>query len=91
VNRPFSCNIGKRIDVSCTLEPLNRGGKTMFKPTKAMFRSVQCRLKGHVYVDSRSQPGTRVCVRCQDRQPFEGLREPSGDGDPSADSRTGQD
>ncbi len=63
----------------------------MFKPTKAMFRSVQCRLKGHVYVDSRSQPGTRVCVRCQDRQPFEGLREPSGDGDPSADSRTGQD
>ena len=59
----------------------------MFKPAKAMFRSMQCRLKGHVYVDSRSQPGTRVCVRCQDRRPFEGLRETSGDADQSAHPR----
>jgi hypothetical protein len=56
-----------------------------------MFRSMQCRLKGHVYVDSRSQPGTRVCVRCQDRRPFEGLRERSGDADQSAHPRAGQD
>ena len=56
-----------------------------------MLKSMKCRLKGHVYVDSRSQPGTRVCVRCQDRQPFEGLREPSGNGDTSAHPRTGQD
>lgn len=56
-----------------------------------MLKSMKCRLKGHVYVDSRSQPGTRVCVRCQDRQPFEGLRESSGNGDPSAHPRTGQD
>ena len=56
-----------------------------------MLKSMKCRLKGHVYVDSHSQPGTRVCVRCQDRQPFEGLREPSGNGDPSAHPRTGQD
>lgn len=63
----------------------------MFKPTKALFRSVQCRLKGHVYVDSRSQPGTRVCVRCQDRRPFEGLCESSGEGDQSAHPGAGQD
>jgi hypothetical protein len=63
----------------------------MFNPTKAMFRTVQCRLKGHVYVDSRSQPGTRVCVRCQDRRPFEGLRGSPGNGDASAHPRTGQD
>ena len=63
----------------------------MFNPTTAIFRTVQCRLKGHVYVDSRSQPGTRVCVRCQDRRPFEGLRESSGNGDASAHPRTGQD
>jgi len=37
-----------------------------------MFKSMKCLLKGHLYVDSRSQPGTRVCVRCKDRQPFEG-------------------
>ena len=91
VTRPFSCNIGKRIGVSYTLKAFYRGGKTMFKPAKAMFRSMQCRLKGHVYVDSRSQPGTRVCVRCQDRRPFEGLRERPGDADQSAHPRAGQD
>jgi hypothetical protein len=91
VTRPFSCNIGKRIGVSYTLKAFYRGGKTMFKPAKAMFQSMQCRLKGHVYVDSRSQPGTRVCVRCQDRRPFEGLRETSGDADQSAHPRARQD
>jgi hypothetical protein len=91
VTRPFSCNIGKRIGVSYMLKAFYRGGKTMFKPAKAMFQSMQCRLKGHVYVDSRSQPGTRVCVRCQDRRPFEGLRETSGDADQSAHPRAGQD
>lgn len=45
-----------------------------------MLKSVKCLLKGHVYVDSRSQPGTRVCVRCGDRKPFEGLIPPSSDG-----------
>lgn len=91
LSRPFSCNFGNRIDNSCTLEPFNRGRKTMFGPAKAMFRSMRCRLKGHVYVDSRSRPGTRVCVRCQDRQLFEGLREASGDADQSAPPRAGQD
>lgn len=38
-----------------------------------MFKSLTCNLKGHLYVDSRSQPGTRVCVRCRHRLPFEGL------------------
>lgn len=42
-----------------------------------MLKSMKCLLKGHVYVDSRSQPGTRVCVRCKDRKPFEGLTPPS--------------
>lgn len=41
-----------------------------------MFKSLSCRLKGHLYVDSRSQPGTRVCVRCKHRQLFEGLARP---------------
>ena len=38
-----------------------------------MFQSLKCLFKGHVYVDSRSQPGTEVCVRCRRRRPFEGL------------------
>jgi hypothetical protein len=38
-----------------------------------MFQSLKCLLKGHMYVDSRSQPGTEVCVRCRHRRPFEGL------------------
>ncbi len=41
-----------------------------------MFKSLSCRLKGHLFVDSRSQPGTRVCVRCKHRQIFEGLAKP---------------
>lgn len=51
-----------------------------------MLSSLKCRLKGHVYVDSRSQPGTRVCVRCKDRQPFEGLTEPARSDDKSSSS-----
>ncbi len=38
-----------------------------------MFESIRCRLKGHLYVDSKSTPGTQVCVRCRHRMPFEGL------------------
>lgn len=30
-------------------------------------------MKGHMFVDSRSQPGTQVCVRCRQRRPFERL------------------
>ena len=36
-----------------------------------MFKALKCLWKGHVYVDSRSQPGTQVCVRCKHRKPFE--------------------
>lgn len=38
-----------------------------------MFEALRCAQKGHVFVDSRSQPGTQVCVRCRLRKPFEGL------------------
>lgn len=38
-----------------------------------MFKTLKCARKGHLFVDSRSQPGTQVCVRCQHRQRFEGL------------------
>ena len=41
-----------------------------------MFKSLKCLIKGHLYVDSRSEAGTKVCVRCRDRQPFEGLTPP---------------
>lgn len=41
-----------------------------------MFKSLKCLTKGHLYVDSRSEAGTKVCVRCRDRQPFEGLASP---------------
>lgn len=41
-----------------------------------MFKSLKCLMKGHLYVDSRSEAGTKVCVRCRDRQPFEGLASP---------------
>ncbi len=41
-----------------------------------MFKSLKCLTKGHLYVDSRSEAGTKVCVRCRDRQPFEGLTPP---------------
>lgn len=39
-----------------------------------MFQTLQCRLKGgHLFVDSRSQPGMKTCVRCRIRMPFEGV------------------
>jgi hypothetical protein len=38
-----------------------------------MFKSLRCFRKGHLFVDSRSEPGTQVCVRCRQRKPFEGL------------------
>ena len=53
-----------------------------------MLKSMKCLLKGHVYVDSRSQPGTRVCVRCKDRKPFEGLIPETGSGDTPDSART---
>lgn len=37
------------------------------------FKRLQCARKGHLFVDSRSRPGTQVCVRCRYRAPFEGL------------------
>lgn len=39
-----------------------------------MFKSLKCRLSGHIFVDSRSQPGVQVCVRCRHRQAFESLQ-----------------
>lgn len=46
-----------------------------------MLKSLKCLLKGHLFVDSRSQPGTQVCVRCRHRLPFEGLdRQPPAPG-----------
>jgi hypothetical protein len=44
-----------------------------------MLKSMKCLLKGHLFVDSRSQPGTQVCVRCKFRKPFESLMPPAGD------------
>jgi len=41
-----------------------------------MFQILRCARKGHLYVDSRSQPGVQVCVRCKHRLPFEGLVSP---------------
>ncbi len=46
-----------------------------------MLKSMKCLLKGHAYVDSRSQPGTQVCVRCRARKSFEGFAPPAGDDD----------
>ena len=36
----------------------------------------RCARNGHLFVDSRSQPATQVCVRCRFRKPFEGLEAP---------------
>jgi hypothetical protein len=38
-----------------------------------MFEALRCAVKGHLFVDSRSQPGTQVCLRRRRRQLFEGL------------------
>lgn len=37
-----------------------------------MLNTLRCKLKGHLFVDSRSLPGMQTCVRCRLRQPFEG-------------------
>ena len=37
-----------------------------------MFETLRCQLKGgHLFVDSRSHPGMKTCVRCRVRRPFE--------------------
>jgi hypothetical protein len=36
-----------------------------------MFEALRCAWKGHLFVDSRSQPGMQVCVRCRQHKPFE--------------------
>ena len=45
-----------------------------------MFESLRCAWKGHLFVDSRSQPGTQVCLRCRERRLFEGLEAPAPSG-----------
>ena len=52
-----------------------------------MLETFRCRVKGHVFVDSRSQPGMQVCVRCRHREPFEGLSR--GTEPPARDDDTG--
>ena len=43
-----------------------------------MLQTLQCRLKGgHLFVDSRSRPGMKTCVRCRLRMPFEGAVQPA--------------
>lgn len=41
-----------------------------------IFEALRCAQKGHVFVDSRSERGMQVCVRCRLRKPFEGLQPP---------------
>jgi hypothetical protein len=43
-----------------------------------MLNSLRCRLKGHLFVDSRSLPGMQTCVRCRLRQPFESVLRDAG-------------
>ena len=46
-----------------------------------MFKTIRCLAKGHLFVDSRSTPGTQVCVRCRLRKPFEVLDPQASEGD----------
>lgn len=46
-----------------------------------MFKTIRCLAKGHLFVDSRSTPGTQVCVRCRLRKPFECLAPQDGEGE----------
>lgn len=39
-----------------------------------IYKALKCRFTGHVFVDSRSQAGVKVCARCRYRQAFEGLK-----------------
>ncbi len=43
-----------------------------------MLSSLRCKLKGHLFVDSRSLPGMQTCVRCRVRQPFQSALGASG-------------
>ena len=54
-----------------------------------MFKVTRCAWKGHVFVDSRSQPGTRVCVRCRERKPFETMTPPKAPGMDSGQTTAG--
>ncbi len=38
-----------------------------------MLKTLRCKLKGHIFVDSRTLPGMQTCVRCRTRVPFETL------------------
>jgi len=42
-----------------------------------MFETLRCKLKGHQFVDSRSQPGMVTCVRCKHREPFTSMKTPA--------------
>lgn len=53
-----------------------------------MYKALKCRLTGHVFVDSRSQPGVQVCARCRHRQAFEGLKPASAAAEQRADERS---
>jgi len=55
--------------------------KLFAQPLSARFKSLRCLMKGHVFVDSRSQVGTQVCVRCKHRRPFENC--PAATDDPA--------
>jgi hypothetical protein len=53
-----------------------------------MYKALKCRFTGHVFVDSRSQAGVKVCARCRHRQAFEGLTPtPAGPVTPRSDGR----
>jgi len=38
-----------------------------------MLKTLRCKIKGHIFVDSRSLPGMQTCARCRTRVPFEAL------------------
>jgi len=46
-----------------------------------MFETLRCVRKGHIFVDSRSQPGTVVCARCGKRRAPEGMTTPRNPAD----------
>jgi hypothetical protein len=59
-NTYFSCTAPKKGTLFAHIEAI-------------MLNSLRCRLKGHLFVDSRSLPGMQTCVRCRLRQPFESV------------------
>lgn len=38
-----------------------------------MLKTLRCKVKGHIFVDSRTLPGMQTCARCRTRVPFEAL------------------